>query len=51
MEHIAEDRTLKSLTTYHAGIAPASAQGTKAVAEDLWKLHIRATRSQIPEAD
>jgi hypothetical protein len=40
MEHIAEDRTLESLATYYAGITPASTQGTKVVAEDMWTLHI-----------
>jgi len=51
MEHIGEDRTLESLATYYAGITPAPAQGTVAVAEDMWKLHIRETRAQMPEGD
>lgn len=40
MEHITEDRTLESLATHYAGITPASAQDTEAVAEDMWTLHI-----------
>lgn len=51
MEHTAEDRTLESLATYYAGITPASALGTVAVAEDMWTLHIRETRAQMPEGD
>jgi hypothetical protein len=51
MEHIAEDRTLESLATYYPGITLASPQGIEAVAEDMWKLHIRETRAQMSQGD
>jgi transposase len=51
VEHIAEDRTRKSLDGYYVGLTPAQLDGIEAVAMDMWEPYIQATRAQVPHAD
>jgi hypothetical protein len=50
VEHIAEDRTQKSLDGYYAGLTQAQRDGIEAVAMDMWEPYVQAIRAGVPEA-
>jgi hypothetical protein len=50
MDHIAEDRTQKSLDGYYAGLTQAQRDGVEAVAMDMWEPYVQAIRAGVSEA-
>jgi transposase len=50
VEHVAEDRTIESLTGYFASLSPRQREGIEAVAMDMWEPYVQATRIALPEA-
>ena len=50
VEHIAEERTQESLDSYYQGLSEEPLAGIEAVAMDMWKPYLQATRAQVPGA-
>jgi len=51
VEYIADDRTKDSLAGFFAGLTARQLAGIKAIAMDMWRPFIRATREHVPQAD
>jgi transposase len=51
VEYIADDRTKDSLAGFYEGLNTRQLAGIEAIAMDMWKPFIRATREQVPDAD
>jgi transposase len=51
VEYIADDRTTDSLAGFYQGLTTRQLAGIEAIAMDMWKPFIHATRAHVPAAD
>ena len=48
VEHVADERTTESLSSYFKGLSPAQLAGIEAIALDMWDPFIKAIRLNVP---
>jgi transposase len=51
VEYIADDRTKDSLAGFYEGLNTRQLAGIEAIAMDMWRPFIRATREHVPDAE